>query len=145
MTTDTPPLNDHKQNCGSASAESKPACVMPSDSNFAAGKAEYPPMHKGEFDISPIAIYTSEDNTISLEVKLENETVWLSQAQMATLFGRDRTVIARHISNCFKEGELDKNITCAKFAHTKKQNYFCVDYSRNQTTNDHRNTPTQRP
>ena len=124
-------LNDHKQNCGSASAESKPDCIMPSDSNFATGKAEYPPMHKGEFDISPIAIYTSEDNTISLDVKLENETVWLSQAQMATLFGRDRTVIARHISNCFKEGELDKNITCAKFAHTKKQNYFCVDYSRN--------------
>ena len=41
MTTDTPILNDHKQNCGSASAEGKPACVMPSDSNFAKGKAEY--------------------------------------------------------------------------------------------------------
>ena len=68
-------------------------------------------------DSSPIAIYTSDDNTISLDVKLENESVWLSQAQMATLFGRDRSVIARHISNCFKEGELDKNITCAKFAH----------------------------
>ena len=117
MTTDTPQLNDHKQNCGSASAESKPDCIMPSASNFAEGKAECPPMHNGEFDTSPIAIYTSDDNTISLDVKLENETVWLSQAQMATLFGRDRTVIARHISNCFKEGELDKNITCAKFAH----------------------------
>lgn len=74
-------------------------------------------MHNNEFDASHIAIYTSEDNTISLDVKLENETVWLSQSQMATLFGRDRTVIARHINNCFKEGELDKNITCAKFAH----------------------------
>ena len=52
MTTDTPQLNEHKQNCGSASAESKPACIMPSASNFAAGKAEYPPMQKGEFDIS---------------------------------------------------------------------------------------------
>ena len=73
--------------------------------------------NKGVFDASPIMIYTSEDNTISLDVKLENETVWLSQSQMATLFGRDRTVIARHINNCYKEGELDKNITCAKFAH----------------------------
>ena len=124
-------LNEHKQNCDLASAEGKSACIMPSDSNFAEGKAEYPPMHNGEFDTSPIAIYTSEDNTISLDVKLENETVWLSQAQMSLLFDKDRTVIARHISNCFKEGELDKNITCAKFAHTKKQNYFCVDYSRN--------------
>ena len=54
MTTETPQLNDHKQNCGSASAESKPACIMPSASNFAEGKAEHPPMHNGEFDISPI-------------------------------------------------------------------------------------------
>ena len=80
-------------------------------------KAEYPPMHNGELSTSPVAIYISEDNTISLDVKLENDTVWLSQAQMALLFGRNRTVIARHISNCFNEGELDKNITCAKFAH----------------------------
>ena len=117
MTTDSPQLNDHKQSCGLASAEGKPACIMPSDSKFAEGNAECPPMHNGEFDTSPIAIYTSDDNTISLDVKLENETVWLSQAQMALLFDRDRTVIARHINNCFKEGELDKNITCAKFAH----------------------------
>ncbi len=80
-------------------------------------KQEYSPMHNRETEISPIAIYTSEDNTISIDVKLENETVWLSQSQMAALFNRDRTVIARHINNCFKEGELDKNITCAKFAH----------------------------
>ena len=56
MTTDTPQLNDHKQNCGSASAEGKPAYIMPSDSNFAEGKTEYPPMHNGEFDISRIII-----------------------------------------------------------------------------------------
>ena len=53
-------------------------------------------------------------------MKLENETVWLTQSQMAELFGRDRTVISRHINNCFKEGELDKSLVCAKFAHTKK-------------------------
>ena len=72
-------------------------------------KQEYPPMHKGEFDTSPIAIYTSDDNTISLDVKLENETVWLSQAQMSLLFDKDQSVVARHITNVFKEGELEEN------------------------------------
>ena len=67
-----------------------------------------------------IEIYRSQDGSVQLNVKLENETVWLTQSQMAELFGRDRTVIARHISNCYKEGELDKNITCAKFAHMGK-------------------------
>ena len=117
MTTDTPQLNDHKQNCGQARAEGKRACIMPSESNFAEGKQEYPPMHSGEFDASPIVMYVTDDNRISLEVKMSGETVWLSKNQMALLFGRDRTVITRHISNCFKEGELDPNITCAKFAH----------------------------
>lgn len=117
MTTDTPQLNNHKQNCGQARAEGKRACIMPSESNFAEGKQEYPPMHSGEFDASPIVMYVTDDNRISLEVKMRGETVWLSKNQMALLFGRDRTVISRHISNCFKEGELDPNITCAKFAH----------------------------
>ena len=54
MTTDTPQLNNHKQSCGLASAEGKPACIMPSDSKFAEGKAEYPPMHKGESGVSLI-------------------------------------------------------------------------------------------
>ena len=67
-----------------------------------------------------IGIYRSQDGSVQLNVKLENETVWLTQSQMAELFGRDRTVIARHINNCYKEGELDKNITCAKFAHMGK-------------------------
>lgn len=82
-------------------------------------KQEYPPMHSGEFDISPIAIYTSEDNTISLDVKLENETVWLSQSQMALLFDTDRTSILRHINNVYKIGELSKESTCAKIAQVR--------------------------
>ena len=126
MTKDTPQLNDHKQSCGLASAEGKPACIMPSDSKFAEGNAEYPPMHSGEFDASPIAIYTSDDNTISLDVKLENETVWLSQAQMSLLFDKDQSVVARHIANVFKEGELEEysnmqilHNTFSKFKPTK--------------------------
>ena len=67
-----------------------------------------------------IEIYRSQDGSVQLNVKLENDTVWLNRQQMAELFGRDRTVITRHINNCYKEGELDKNITCAKFAHMGK-------------------------
>ena len=58
MTTDTPQLNDHKQNCGSASAESKPDCIMPSASNFAEGKAEYSPMHTAETEAPQTISYT---------------------------------------------------------------------------------------
>lgn len=53
-----------------------------------------------------------------LDVRLENETVWLTQAQMAELFQKERTVITRHINNVFKEGELEREVVCAKFAHT---------------------------
>lgn len=69
---------------------------------------------------SSIVLYTTDDGNTQLEVKLEKDTVWLTQNQMAELFGRDRTVIMRHIRNIFKEGELDENITCAKFAHMGK-------------------------
>lgn len=48
------------------------------------------------------------DETIKLEVRMENETVWLTQAQMVDLFQRDQSVIARHINNIFKEAELEK-------------------------------------
>ena len=56
------------------------------------------------------------DETVRLEVRLEDETVWLTQAQMAELFGRDRSVIGKHISNCFREKELEPDVVCAKFA-----------------------------
>jgi len=55
-----------------------------------------------------IIIYQSEDGQIQIDVRLENETVWLTQAQMAELFQKDQSVIARHIANVFKEGELEK-------------------------------------
>ena len=65
-----------------------------------------------------IVIYQTEDGKTQIDVRLENETVWLTQAQMAELFQKDRTVITRHINNVFKEGELEKEVVCAKFAHT---------------------------
>ena len=63
-----------------------------------------------------IVLYTTDDGNTQLEVKLENETVWLTQSQMAELFGRDRSVISRHIKSIFKEGELDESLVCAKNA-----------------------------
>ena len=63
-----------------------------------------------------IVVYRSEDDSVKLEVQLANETVWLTQQQMSELFQRDKSVIARHISNIFKEGELEKESTVAKFA-----------------------------
>lgn len=54
-----------------------------------------------------IIVYQT-DSTVKLEVRLENETVWLTQQQMSELFERDRTVISRHINNIFKENELDE-------------------------------------
>ena len=54
-----------------------------------------------------IVLFETMDKQITLQVPVEGETVWLTQAQMAELFGRDRTVITRHINNVFKENEVD--------------------------------------
>ena len=67
-----------------------------------------------------IILYQTADGRTNIDVKLENETVWLSSEQMALLFERDRTVIQRHIKNIYNEGELTREITCAKFAHKGK-------------------------
>ena len=55
-----------------------------------------------------IVIYQTEDGQTQIDVRLENETVWLTQAQMAELFNKDQSVVARHINNAFKEGELEE-------------------------------------
>lgn len=57
---------------------------------------------------SEIIIYQTEDGKTKIQTRLENETVWLNQEQMAVLFQRDRTVITKHIGNIFKEGELEE-------------------------------------
>ena len=64
-----------------------------------------------------IVLYEGEKD-VRLEVKTDGETVWLTQRQMCQLFGRERTVITKHINNIFKEGELEREVVCAKFAHT---------------------------
>lgn len=55
-----------------------------------------------------VVIYQTEDGKSRIDVMLENETVWLTQKQMAALYDRDKTVITRHIKNIFAEGELDE-------------------------------------
>ena len=64
-------------------------------------------------------IYQTEDGQTQIDVRLENETVWLTQAQMAELFQTDRTSIVRHINNIYKSDELDRNSTCAKIAQVQ--------------------------
>lgn len=65
---------------------------------------------------NPFIIYRTEDGLTHIDVKLINETVWLTQAQITELFQRDKSVISRHISNVFEEGELSPVTTVAKFA-----------------------------
>lgn len=65
-------------------------------------------------------IVTFKDEQLELEVNIspEEDTVWLTQAQISELFNRERSVITKHIRNIFKENELEENAVCAKFAHT---------------------------
>ncbi|MGN6439999.1 MAG: RhuM family protein [Agriterribacter sp.] len=69
-----------------------------------------------------IEIYKTDDaqSQIEVEVKFEGDTVWLNQMQIGELFQRERSVIAKHISNIFKEDELEEKLVCANFAHTTK-------------------------
>ncbi len=67
---------------------------------------------------SEIIIYQNTEGNIRVDVRLEEETVWLTQEQMATLFGKARTTVTEHIQNVFKEGELDEMVVCRNFRHT---------------------------
>ena len=67
---------------------------------------------------SEIILYTSPDGEMQIQVKLENETVWLTQKQIAILFDKSRNTIAEHIANIFSEGELEEKVVCRKFRHT---------------------------
>lgn len=64
---------------------------------------------------SNLLIFQASDGTIKLDVRLEDETVWLTQQQMADLFGKARSTITEHIRNVFKEGELAEEVVCRKF------------------------------
>jgi len=65
-----------------------------------------------------IILYRPNELAEHIEVRIDEDTVWLTQAQMVLLFGRDQSVISKHIRNIFTEGELDKKSVYAKFAYT---------------------------
>jgi len=76
---------------------------------------------------SNIVIYTTEDGQAKLQVKIENETVWLKQDQMAALFDKSKSTINEHIQNIYQENELAEQQTMRKFGNsefsTKPTNY----------------------
>jgi len=72
--------------------------------------------NKGE-----LIIYQTEDGQTKIDVRMDNETVWLSLDQMAELFQRDKSTISRHIKNVFQEGELTEDATVASFATVQSE------------------------
>lgn len=86
-----------------------------------------------------ILLYQNQEGNIKVDVRLEDETVWLTQEQIALLFGKGRSTVAEHIINVFEEGELDGTVVCRKFRHTtqhgaiegktqeKEVNYYNLD------------------
>ena len=72
---------------------------------------------------SDILIYQNPDGNIKIDVRLQEETVWLTQDQMATLFGNARNTITEHIHNVYAEGELEQHRTSRKFRQVQF-NYF---------------------
>ena len=92
-------------------------------------------MNEPNNNSSNIIIYQTEDGLTKIDVKVENETVWLSLDQMAELFQRNKSTISRHIRNIFEEGELNQEVVVAKYATTTqhgaiegKQQTHWVDY-----------------
>ena len=70
---------------------------------------------------SEILIYQNQEGNIKIDVQLQDETVWLSQEQMATLFGKSKSTINEHIQNIYKEGALEKEGTLQKFGISEFQ------------------------
>ncbi len=68
--------------------------------------------------MSEIIVYTTPTGNIKIEIRVQGETVWLTQQKIADLFGVDRTVITKHLRNIFSTGELEEAVVCANFAHT---------------------------
>lgn len=80
---------------------------------------------------SDILIYQNQDGNIKIDVRLEEETVWLTQDQMATLFGKAKSTINEHIKNVYDENELVESATMKKFGNSEFQqkapNYYNLD------------------
>jgi hypothetical protein len=69
-------------------------------------------------DKGDIILYQNTDGSIKIEVRLEDESVWLTQEQMGVLFGKGRSTITEHIGNIFKEAEIEESVICREYRHT---------------------------
>jgi len=80
-----------------------------------------------------ILIYQNQEGNIKIDVRLEEETVWLTQDQMAQLFGKAKSTINEHIKNIFEEGELQEDLCMHKFGifefQQKAPNYYNLNVS----------------
>lgn len=72
-------------------------------------------------ELSDFILYTTPSGDVRIEIYVQNDTVWLTQLKIATLFGVDRTVVTKHLKNIYSEGELVKISTSAKFAQVQKE------------------------
>lgn len=87
----------------------------------------------GFFVGDEVLIYRTPNSEICVEVLLHDEGLWLTQDRLSQLFGVERSVITKHLRNIFREGELDKEAVCAKFAHTAQDgktyqtNFYSLD------------------
>jgi len=68
-----------------------------------------------------VVLYQAPDGTVTLDVRLDRETLWLNLNQLAALFDRDKSVISRHLRNVFREGELEREATVAFFATVQEE------------------------
>ena len=78
-------------------------------------------MRADDNQLGEVIIYQTEDGLTKLDVRMEDETVWLTQQQMAELFQTSRTNVVDHIKNIYEEGELDDNSTCRKFRQVRME------------------------
>lgn len=76
-------------------------------------------------DTGQIILYRSQEGEAKIEVRLANETVWLTADQMAELFQRNKSTISRHIKNIYESGELEQNRTVAFFAPVQTERTMC--------------------
>ncbi len=76
---------------------------------------------------NPIIIYQSEDGNTRIEVKLENETVWLTQQQLCDLYQTSRTNVVEHIQHIYEEGEFEESSTCRKFRQVRQEGSRMVE------------------
>ena len=83
---------------------------------------------------SEIILYTTPNGEVKIDIRFEDETFWLPQQKIADLFGVDRTSISRHLGNIFKEGELQKEVVCAKYAHTTQHGAIKGKTQKTETT-----------